>query len=384
MAKLPPIQQLKGRALGRILIKMGILTREKVHECVKIQQERGGKVKIGQIFKELDKDAIWQTDSWDFQAVPSLWTPDRIKNWFDHLPKEMMTIYDTAGIINPQYKKTNYFEGAKWTLGILHSFQGEDHLHGNLKRAFNAIQELSADPRADKCEGIYHVPEISGHNVLYFDLTTNLAWNPDNYPGVDNYLDEYTRRRFGETDFANMRQAIAFLTAAVYGNSRETNGQMPIYQKLGCSYSTGQWPIMGTNVAHPAEKGKGIQLLFHAVNNALACRQSQAQWLTELLQTRHISMISQGELRPGDNRISPLDDRLRPLGFWVDGVTNVTHHHAVVLDEAKVVVPHPPTVIVTPEILPRPQPDRGLIGPGAERNLIVPPVRHPGPAEVDA
>ncbi len=53
MAKLPPVRQLKGRALGRILIKMGVLTRDKVHECLKIQRQRGGKVKIGQIFVEL-------------------------------------------------------------------------------------------------------------------------------------------------------------------------------------------------------------------------------------------------------------------------------------------------------------------------------------------
>lgn len=51
--KLPPVEQLKGRPLGRILIKMGVLAREKVHECLKIQNQRHGKVQIGQIFLEL-------------------------------------------------------------------------------------------------------------------------------------------------------------------------------------------------------------------------------------------------------------------------------------------------------------------------------------------
>jgi type IV pilus assembly protein PilB len=50
---LPPIEQLRGRTLGRILIKMGVLTREKVHECLKIQKQRPGAVRIGQIFLEL-------------------------------------------------------------------------------------------------------------------------------------------------------------------------------------------------------------------------------------------------------------------------------------------------------------------------------------------
>ena len=53
MAKLPPAQQLKGRTLGRILIKMGILTRDKVHECLKIQQQRGKGMKIGEILMEM-------------------------------------------------------------------------------------------------------------------------------------------------------------------------------------------------------------------------------------------------------------------------------------------------------------------------------------------
>jgi len=51
--KLPPVEQLRGRPLGRILMKMGILSREKVHECLTIQKQRGGGVRIGEIFLEL-------------------------------------------------------------------------------------------------------------------------------------------------------------------------------------------------------------------------------------------------------------------------------------------------------------------------------------------
>jgi type IV pilus assembly protein PilB len=51
--KLPPVEQLRGRPLGRILIKMGVLPRDKVHECLMIQNQRHGKVQIGQIFLEL-------------------------------------------------------------------------------------------------------------------------------------------------------------------------------------------------------------------------------------------------------------------------------------------------------------------------------------------
>ncbi len=51
--KLPPVEQLRGRPLGRILMKMGVLDRDKVQECLKIQKQRGGGVRIGEILSEL-------------------------------------------------------------------------------------------------------------------------------------------------------------------------------------------------------------------------------------------------------------------------------------------------------------------------------------------
>lgn len=57
MEKLPPIEQLRGRPIGRVLIKMGLLTREKVHQCLEIQKQREKqghkKVSLGEIFVEL-------------------------------------------------------------------------------------------------------------------------------------------------------------------------------------------------------------------------------------------------------------------------------------------------------------------------------------------
>ena len=50
---IPPVEQLRSRTLGRILIKMGILTREQVHECLQIQKQRHGRMQIGQILLEL-------------------------------------------------------------------------------------------------------------------------------------------------------------------------------------------------------------------------------------------------------------------------------------------------------------------------------------------
>ena len=57
MDKMPPIEHLRGRPIGRVLMKMGSLTREDIHKCLDIQKKRqqeGHKtVPIGEIFVEL-------------------------------------------------------------------------------------------------------------------------------------------------------------------------------------------------------------------------------------------------------------------------------------------------------------------------------------------
>src|SRR5688572_18224390 len=49
--KMPPVSQLRGRPLGRILIKMGKVTRTQSVEALEIQKRKGGP--IGQILVEL-------------------------------------------------------------------------------------------------------------------------------------------------------------------------------------------------------------------------------------------------------------------------------------------------------------------------------------------
>ncbi len=54
--KMPPVDQLKDRPLGRVLIKMGKLTREQVHQALAIQQQQKAKrinTPIGQVLVEL-------------------------------------------------------------------------------------------------------------------------------------------------------------------------------------------------------------------------------------------------------------------------------------------------------------------------------------------
>jgi type IV pilus assembly protein PilB len=53
MSEIPPISQLKGRPLGRVLIKMGKLTRDKVQQALALQKESKTAVPLGQVLINL-------------------------------------------------------------------------------------------------------------------------------------------------------------------------------------------------------------------------------------------------------------------------------------------------------------------------------------------
>lgn len=97
MAKTFPVQELKGRTLGRILIKMGLVTREKVHDALRIQKERSGKVKIGQIFieqgqiKEKDLNiALAGQRGMEFVEIDGLEIPAEV---IEQVPAQMAKTY---------------------------------------------------------------------------------------------------------------------------------------------------------------------------------------------------------------------------------------------------------------------------------------------------
>ncbi len=104
--KLPPVEQLRGRPLGRILIKMGVLSREKVHECLEIQKQRGGDVRIGQIFVELGlvdetqlQVALAAKRGMEFASIDGL---DIAKDVIEKVPAQMAKTYHIVPI---QYNK---------------------------------------------------------------------------------------------------------------------------------------------------------------------------------------------------------------------------------------------------------------------------------------
>lgn len=96
--KMPPIDQLKGRPLGRVLIKMGRLTREQVHKGLEVQVQqraKGNNTPIGQILIEMglitEKDRnLALAAQMGYEAV-DLEMRDIPKDVIDRVPAQMAT-----------------------------------------------------------------------------------------------------------------------------------------------------------------------------------------------------------------------------------------------------------------------------------------------------
>ena len=108
MAKDIPIEQLRGRTLGRILVKMGVLTREKIHQCLAVQQKKGGQVSLGQVMLELGmindkqlKKALAAQRGMEYADLAGM---DIEKSIIDLIPAQMATAYR---VIPLEYDKAN-------------------------------------------------------------------------------------------------------------------------------------------------------------------------------------------------------------------------------------------------------------------------------------
>ncbi len=98
--KMPPIDQLKGRPLGRVLIKMGRLTREQVHQALALQAEqkkKGTSTPIGQILVDLgmisDRDRNLALAAQQGLEMYDLTDKEIPKDIIEKVPQQMATSY---------------------------------------------------------------------------------------------------------------------------------------------------------------------------------------------------------------------------------------------------------------------------------------------------
>ena len=154
---MPPINQLKGRPLGRIFIKMGRLQRNQVHEALAIQKERKGP--IGEILVELghvtkDDLQLALAAQIGMESV-DLGRIDVAKDVVDLIPAQMANTYN---IIPIEYKaEENLLVVA---LDSPDNFQATDDLKTLM--GFNVRPVIAASEAIAKAMSRYYPEDATG------------------------------------------------------------------------------------------------------------------------------------------------------------------------------------------------------------------------------
>jgi hypothetical protein len=194
-------------------------------ETVKLKTESSKN--LCRILREIDSEAIWYYDAWDFLVVKS-WTKDATKKYIESNPIDMTYIADNDaemsyvypnnrldGGLYPMHKIHNYFYGRTWSFGILHSYAGDDMPHGNVDSVINHVKSVAKNPKAAKCKGFMIMPEKIGDNDLYYQLLLGLSWDPLSLR-KDEFLKDYIVRRFGSLSSKNMMESLKDINKAFY------------------------------------------------------------------------------------------------------------------------------------------------------------------------
>ncbi len=168
---------------------------------------------IMKLIADVDPEGIWVTDSWDMISKRR-WNQERVERYIKSFPNKGVYFYETAAdIAEPKmYKTYDGWYGKEWAFGLLHSFAGEDALHGDPADLVERLQEAADYPN---CTGVFMVPEMTHHNIMFWDLATHLAWQPKEIR-FDEFVKNYVSRRYGQENVKAMLPAWEKIIRAVY------------------------------------------------------------------------------------------------------------------------------------------------------------------------
>jgi len=252
---------------------------------------KASKRMVEEIFKPVDPEAVWVFGNWDWvHHSHGMWEPKRAKAYLDAFDNDEMYFGDIAGDMTepPFYETYDGFYGKKWAFGVLQSFAGDDALHGD---PVGVIEKIKAAATYENCVGVHLCPELTHQTVMYWDLVTYLAWNPEGINYYD-YLKDFARRRYGVGNAAPMVDVWQKVTDAVlqYGktdaSARPISGYRdnnPYYQWTGEGFGNKEnFPLFSGRQhflkldRHLPESRRQVALLKDALELMLAQRENNA------------------------------------------------------------------------------------------------------------
>ncbi|MBI2842074.1 MAG: alpha-N-acetylglucosaminidase C-terminal domain-containing protein, partial [Armatimonadetes bacterium] len=281
---------------------------------------------------EADPKAVVQMSGWCWAFDPGgFWTEKVTTELFKGIPQDNYIIWDLVCDANPQYqtKKVNYWFGRPWMFGVLHSYGGDDEIHGDLAGTLKRAIDVVNDPKARNCVGFAQTAELFGYSMLYQDFLWQVAWDPRKVD-VDSYLKDFASRRYGAEVGPKLVPRLMKLADTVYGprgGSRELHQHRPYLENWAPRWDLA-WGILS-----PPESIKTANVLEGFLKALLAHEKQLGeekvhqndlvdftrQYITEVANVRRICM--DGAFVEGD--IKRFDTEVRLYNELLDQMESV-------------------------------------------------------------
>ena len=149
-------------------------------------------------------DARWIIQGWGENPRSSMLSG--LRKYRDHC-----LILDLYAEKRPLWKQRKEFKKRPWAYCVLVNFGGRMGVNGPLKTVFDDLQDAMAN--AKYFTGVGITPEASGINPIFADMLFDIMWGTD--LTLDQWLEHYARRRYGESE--NAYRALNILKNTAYG-----------------------------------------------------------------------------------------------------------------------------------------------------------------------
>lgn len=254
------------------------------------------------IVDEVDPHGVGMFSAWTYLVAPQYWTPQLMHDSLEGMPSERVRVIDQFAEMIPEHKRTNYFDGRPWYLGVVYAFGGLTQMHGSLPFIARQVHSVVDDPKANQCVGFYPNEETIRHNYFYYDFLCRLGWNPQEVE-LGTYTRDYVRRRYGDLAATPMLAMLQELLASVYGSDDQTQpaywhrlDRLPGNLHMMESYRAPFIPHLRRALQHALEAAPALAdnpLYRHDVNDVAR------QYLAELFGVHLIRMEqAQSDLDP--------------------------------------------------------------------------------------
>jgi len=159
-----------------------------------------------------DPQAVNVMHGWPF-SFTQFWPSEDVKAYLDAIVSDLI-ITDMTAQRDATHKKHNYFWGREWIFCVTFGAANLG-IHGDIEELVEKVQAVTTDPKSKHCVGVYSGSESIRYNFLYYDLFSELGWDPRKIK-LQSFLKDYATRRYGRESAEAMLPCLERLANTVY------------------------------------------------------------------------------------------------------------------------------------------------------------------------